>query len=289
MAGKILGELVVFDTRDRISLDGFYIKKKGSRKGIIYLHGLCGMMCGGKRFESIANAAASAGYHMLTFNNRGFGMVNSFRKTTKKGGWFTAGGSMENFKDCRLDIQAAVDFLKKKGCRKIIIAGSSTGCQKSIYYLTHHPDRKVRGVILMAPVNDTEGDIVTLGKSEFDRLFRKAKNLTKKGRGEALVTSLSAKRFYDLHKLHSLESRLLDFNQKKMRYISKIRVPILALLGDADPYVTPGRHQERLDKICASANPRTKCETVLVKKGDHAFKDNLPAMSRAIRDWLKRH
>lgn len=196
---------------------------------------------------------------------------------------------MEDFRDSRIDIQAAVDFLKKKGCRKIILVGSSTGCQKSIYYLTQRPDRKVKGVVLMAPVNDTEGEITAMGKSEFKKLLKKAEVMTKKGKGQTLLTNLSAKRFYDLHKHGSLEGSLIDFSQKKMKYISKIRVPILALLGDADPYVTPGMHQERLDKIKASANPQTGCETVLIKKGDHAFKDNLHAMSRAIRDWLKRH
>ena len=286
MAGKLIGELVALETRDRISLDGFYIENTRSRKGVIYVHGLCGSIHAGKRLESLANAVLSAGYSLLVFNNRGFGMINSFRKTTKKNGWLVAGGSAESFKDSRIDISAAVNFLKKRGCRKIVLIGSSTGCQKSIYYLANRPDRSVKGLILLAPVNDTEGEIVSRGNAEFKRAFAKAKELTRKGKSMTFVTNLCAKRFYDLHRPRSLEGGVLDFSSEKMRFISKIRVPILALLGDADQYVAKGMHQQRLDLIKKSTNPEFGCETILIRNGDHSFRTNLAAMSRVIKNWL---
>lgn len=288
MAGKILGELVEIETADRLGLTGFYVPKARSRKGAVFIHGLCSGMRAGRKFESIARVAGSAGFQFLTFGNRGSGMVNGFSKNTKKSGYKIAGGSMEDFRECRIDIQAAVNFLKKKGCRKIVLIGSSTGCQKSIYYLTRRPDRSVKGLILMAPVNDTEGEIASRGLPEFKKLFKKAKSLTEKGKGDTLLTHLSAKRFYDLHKPRSLEASMLDFGRKRMARISKIRVPILALLGDADPYVTPGKHKERLEKIKGSSNRKAGCETALINDGDHGFKDALPAVSRTIRDWLRR-
>ena len=176
----MLGKLVSFKTKDKLVLDGFYIPKK-SKKGAIFIHGLTSRVRLTVLVDALINSVPKLDYHFLSFNNRGFGVINYFKPDKKKARQRYIGGALERFEDCRLDLQAAVNFLKKQGCRRIILIGHSTGTQKSAYYLTKRPDRAVKGVVLLAPANDTEGDIAEIGRKKFQVKFNKAKQMVKKG------------------------------------------------------------------------------------------------------------
>jgi alpha-beta hydrolase superfamily lysophospholipase len=213
-------------------------------------------------------------------------MINSISGATKKTKNKTFGGSLERFQDCRFDIQAAVNFLKKKGCNKIYLVGHSTGTQKAAYYITKKPDSKVKGVILLAPADDTEGHIAAAGIADFRKTFARAKRLTKQNKGSTLVTHLSAKRFYDLHKPKSVEGNIFNYNRKKLSYISKIKVPLLAVFGSKDKYVLNNYHQARLDLIKSSA--KAPCTTVLIRNADHGFSRHTKELSKTLLKWLKK-
>lgn len=213
-------------------------------------------------------------------------MINSISGSTKKAKNKTIGGSLEKFQDCLHDIQAAVSFLKKKGCKKIFLIGHSTGTQKAAYYLSKKPDPKIKGVILLAPADDTEGHIAAAGIADFRKVFARAKRLTKQKKGDERVTNLSARRFYCLHKPNSVEGSIFNYNKKKLSQIAKIKAPILAVFGSKDKYVLKNRHQSHLDLIETSA--KSPCTTVLIKNADHGFSRHAKELSKAMTAWLKK-
>lgn len=61
------------------------------------------------------------------------------------------GGGVADYNDSQKDIQAAVDFAKRRGYEEIILQGHSLGCDKIIEYaVSTHGDNKM---ILLSPVD----------------------------------------------------------------------------------------------------------------------------------------
>ena len=82
--------------------------------------------------DTLAKSYTDKGYAFLTFNNRG----KDFIAELLKGDGFTViGGSLERFKDCILDIEGVVSWVKQKGYKEITLEGHSYGCNKSTILL----------------------------------------------------------------------------------------------------------------------------------------------------------
>jgi alpha-beta hydrolase superfamily lysophospholipase len=263
-------------------LDGFFIDRK-SKSGAIFVHGLCSRINPNELKVSLADCFTANNFSFLMFNNRGFGNVNSF--FIKDGKVKTAGGSMEHFEDCIYDINASIRFMKSRGCKKIILVGHSTGCQKIAYFLskTKNHSRFIKGTVFLAPANDTEGLITTSGKKKFNHLLKKSKSLQKT---DSFITYLSARRFYDLHKPNSIEGNIFNYDLPRLHTISKIRVPILAVFGTKDKYITKCSAKDKLIKISESAISPTAISEIPF--ADHGFKNNTNELCKIISGWLKK-
>ncbi len=179
---------------------------------------------------------------VLTFNNRGHGVVNGFQKGDRS---FIAGSTHEVFTDCVDDIRGAVTLARRMGARKIYLAGHSTGCQKSIYYASKMRNRSlVNGIILLAPVSDyaaaLKGDKRKLAKG-----VKLARALIKTGKKhelmpESLLTSWSiddAQRFLSLYTPDSQET-IFSYEQPKRipRILQSVKLPILVVWAEKDEY-----------------------------------------------------
>ena len=143
-------------TKDGLELHGLLFEPdKKTSNALIYIHGWIGNFYENKFIDHIVKEVVLNGFAFLTFNNRGAGIINDFIKRKKsKVDYMRIGGSLEEFTDCIFDIKAAIDFLSERGYKKIILQGYSLGCQKATFYKYKTKDKRMKGLVLLAPVDD---------------------------------------------------------------------------------------------------------------------------------------
>ena len=128
---------------------------------------------------SARGRCARIGY--FKFNTRGHDVVAGRGRTL-------AGAAFERFRDCVPDLRAVIAFARRRGYRRIVLAGHSTGANKVLYYAAKTADRRVTGLILLGPISDIAGEAKRIGRRELGRRVARASRLAARDR-RALVPS----------------------------------------------------------------------------------------------------
>src|SRR3989344_4152862 len=247
------GELVNFFTSDGLRLYGFLSETKGTA-GIIYLHGMTGNFYWRDFISTLSDVVAKNKIMLLTFGNRGAGVISKFYTPKSKSKIF--GTNLEKFEDCIKDIDAAISFLGKYGCKKIFLVGHSTGCQKSAYYMAKTNDNRVAGIVLLAPADD-----YGLYKKKFGNKMKKLLQVSRKmiseGKGNELMPKYSEEIPYSAQRLNSVvdlkraEARVFNY-ETALEFVKKIRAPMLAVFGTKEEHAVIAP-RKMLDMIKAAA------------------------------------
>ena len=284
----MIGDLVSFTTRDGVELSGFYVSAKGSKKCLIFIHGLSasflwrGLWKGMP--ETMATVVKREGWNLLSFNNRGSNMINRLMRKGKK---VTMGGAKERFEDCVKDIDAAIRYARKRGSNTIVLMGHSTGCQKSIYYQSKTRERRVNGIVLLAPASDRDYEMKKLGK-RFAKTLRLARHMMKTGKGDHIMDQwkipLTAKRYWNLHKPSSAEGGIFNYGTGKMSAVSRINVPTLAVYGSRDKYSVYGPKRE----LAMIGNAiHAPYQSAIIKNAKHGFESHEREVAALVGKWLR--
>lgn len=233
-------------TPKKFILNGLWFGPESPLKIIIFIHGL-----GGNAFSShkLITPLADNKTAVVTFSNRGHDQISSIKKIDerKKKGYsrITAGESMEIFTDCVDDIQGAVNYvLSVSPMASIYLAGHSTGCQKSAYYLSCPGKQKfMKGVVLLAPMSDYASLLKFDKNGNLKLVVNFAKNLVKKNQPQDLLPPeiwpdmVSAQRFLSLATPESKEEIFCYANPDKIPVTyRKIKIPVLVVLAQKDEY-----------------------------------------------------
>ena len=234
---------VTFTTPDQYQLKGLWFNSGQSKTGFIVVHGLGSSVF--SQHDSIlplVDKETSA----IFFNNRGHDTIGGVRKLTDNNdkGYETMdiGAAHEVFSDCVYDIQGAVNFLKDHDIQEIYLVGHSTGCQKSIYYLSQN-QADIKGVVLLAPVSDYAFALANQKQADLMEAVEAASKLINEGRPHDLMpgnyssSTIDAQRFLSLHDANSIEE-IFSYSQpnKEPKILLKVNVPTLALIGENDQY-----------------------------------------------------
>jgi len=278
-------ELIRFQTKDKLELHGLLSEPSASStKAIVHVHGWCGNCYENLFIESISSAVVEKNIAFFSFNNRGAGVVTEFKKGDKK---VSIGGCLEIFEECIQDIEAAIDFLEQKGYTEIILQGHSLGCQKISYYMSNKKDKRVKAIVLLAPVNDVDFvQKLIPDKEKFEESIKIAHDMVKKGKAQDSVPDwmqfypqLSANMFLQIADSNSASGRMFDYTGK-LDEIKKIDVPILAIFGSKDNF------QPDTEKKLDILKKQTKCETILIENVDHWFAGNEKELANSISEWV---
>jgi dienelactone hydrolase len=284
------GELVSFETQDKLTLHGFLARPKGkSSKAIIAIHGLFGDFYGSNRNRLIAKKAVANGINFLTIELRGSYAKNSLQKRTgKKSKWVASGCITEKFENCIYDIDGAIRFLQKLGVKKIVLMGHSTGCQKITYYQFKRKNRKVKALILLAPADDYNTTKKDLGR-RFNRAVGIAHKLCKKDRSIEMPKEFhmqySAGRFLSFSDTKFAEARIFDYESRKLKEFSAIKEPILAVFGSKEQYALKPvkEYMKTLERDTSSR----QFDYLIVRGADHSFTRKEKEISNKLITWLK--
>jgi pimeloyl-ACP methyl ester carboxylesterase len=147
--------VVIIATPKQYLLDGLWFGEQKAKTGFIFIHGLSSSAFSHHEVLPVHDSAMA-----LYFNNRGHDELTGIKKINEqneKGYEYKPGGEAhEVFTDCADDIQGAVNFLTENGIKDIYLVGHSTGCQKSVYYLSRKSNQNfVKGVVLQLRMLET--------------------------------------------------------------------------------------------------------------------------------------
>lgn len=290
MTNHLRSEFVRIITEDGLELHGLLFEPtEKTTNALIHIHGWIGNFYENKFIDYIAKEAILRWFAFLTFNNRGTGIVTDLiKRGESKLEYRRIGGSLEKFEDCVIDIKAAIDFLSQRGYKEIILQGHSLGCQKITFYKYKTEDERVKGLILLAPVDD-----VAFTKKQLKNKYKKsldiAREMVKNGKGDDLVSKwmafyplLNARMFLNVADPESSSGRIFDY-ARSLKEIKSISCPKLAVFGSNDEYQSnPGEKLEILKKNVKD------CDLGLIKNSGHGFVGFEEELSRLVGKWLNK-
>lgn len=283
---KALGELVSFETKDRLTLHGFLTKSRsGNKTVIIHIHGMTGDFYRATFYFKLIKALKGSSYDLFSVNTRGFGFITRAWKGKEK---IVIGTANEKFEECVIDIEAAMKAMHEIGYTGFILSGHSTGCQKITYYQAKKQNPKVKALLELSPGDDYNLTRIRLGKS-FEGAVQKAKKMVKSGKGDKELkvrgVYYSAKRFLSYADPKNAEAQLFNYFGK-LKAFSTIKQPILVTFGEKDhfAYKTAKEIFYKLKVKTSSAHLETK----MIPKAEHSYMGQEKALTRAIVKFLKK-
>jgi alpha-beta hydrolase superfamily lysophospholipase len=282
---SIDGSLLTFNATDKTELNGFLMKSKNqNKKLIIHIHGMGGNFYWNTFIQPIYDILQKSNYDFLTINTRGNGYITRVYQNKKK---TTIGVAHEKFEESIYDIQGAINLGTKLGYKEFILSGHSTGCQKVIYYQAKKQNKKVKGLLILAPGDDYSIEKQEKGK-DFTKAVQYAKKLVKLGKGDQIlpphISKYSAKRFLSFADSKNTESKLLNYSGE-LKLFSKVKEPMLAVFGSEDEYLV-GTASNSLAKLREKTNSNF-LETIIVPKANHGFKGKEKKLAKLIFDFIK--
>lgn len=287
---RMEGELISFETRDKLELEGLLVAPFRSKTCLVHVHGMADNFYGLSLVDNLMHAALRNEMAFFSFNNRGHGSITIFTKLRHHLLFRSIGTTLENFKECVFDIDGALKMLRERGYENFILSGHSTGCQKITYYQYKRKARSVKGLILLAPSDDLNSQIKLIGPKKFKESLKEAKRMIRAGKGRDILhvehdpPYFSAKRYYELYRPGSVEGRLFNYFGS-MKEVSVIKTPILACFGTKEDFaVIPPR---KMLKILNGKFQNKYSKTVLIDGADHCFCGREEEVESVISKWLR--
>ena len=284
-------ELVRINSIDNIEQPGIlYSPNNDTNKIVIHVHGLNGNFYENRFLDTIAKSYTDNNYAFLTFNNRG----RDFITELLKGDDFTIiGGSLERFKDCILDIDGIVNWVKNKGYNEIILEGHSYGCNKVLYYYNHKKSDNIKKIVLLAPCDVPSEGKKFLSKEEYDKAKSDSTRLVQEGKESDLIDfSVMANGkiaagtyYYDF--LPGGENdfiRYVDGANGKSEILNSIDIPTLIIFGDVDECVLTQPIDIVKEYLTNNIND---CNIQIIEGADHLYSGRYEALGKVIKKHMK--
>lgn len=275
-------------TRDHVFLDGIAVlPRHPSRTALVWIHGLGSNFSHGQTLiKELSGQCVRNRIAYFKFNTRGHDVVN--RDLPKKK--VLQGAGFEKFEECVLDIRAMILFARRRGYKKIILAGHSTGANKVLYYLSETKDPSIKGLILLGPVNDISAGRKKFGAAGLAAGVALARKLACKNPDTLMPQTygiISARRFLSMYEAgHAEDTFPYLAPHTQWKKLNNIRTPIAVIFGERDEYLDrPAR--KLIDTFRSHAPLAKSFSGAIIKNADHGFKKKEGALSKEITRWIQ--
>ncbi len=284
--------VVHIETPTGVHLNGLWFGPSRPEQAVVLVHGLMSSAFSMRRALELVDKKTA----VLTFNNRGHGLMNFVTKNIKKSKkqkWILAGCAHEVFRDCVDDIDGALNFVRGQGVKEIFLAGHSTGCQKSIYFASKGNIQNVKGIMILAPISDYASYMHLDNKNRsYKKALATARALVKAGKPHAMIPDnlsgefkCDAQRFISLYTPDSPEEIFCYATPKLLpKTLIKVQLPVLAVLAENDEY--SDRSAEDLaawfTKFIYTG------EVSIIPESDHGFTDKEQPLKRVMAAFMKK-
>lgn len=295
-------KFVEFKTKDHLVLPGLLYEAKEKRKIAIYLHGngSSSVFYDEHEHRDLPKSLDRVGISFLKFNNRGAHIIKKLNIDSKriKKDRKLFGCAYEVIRDCVLDIDAAVKFVKSLGYKEFYLIGASTGANKICVYNHYKPKNEVSKYVLLCGGDDTGISYSILGDELFFKLLKESKSKIVNDEGEKIIPEMlehgeiiSYKAFYDLANPDG-DYNCFPFSEvlgkarisKKplFRYFKEIVKPSLVVYGESDEYAWG--EVPKLIGVMKKIKPDFRYE--IIKGADHSFNGKKKELAAIASKWL---
>jgi pimeloyl-ACP methyl ester carboxylesterase len=266
----IVTELVEVTTADGVRLAGaLWIPATADwkRPALLLVHGYAGNYY--EAWPPLAERLAARGFPVLALNMRDHDLTPQTSR----------------FEDNRLDIEAGVRLLAKRGATHVVLLGQSLGTNRVLFYLAETQDPRVGDLILMAPPgNLLEWNIRTSGRERALAVLAEAEHRVQEGRGrELMLVELGplGKALYSADHIVSLRGP--HSRSDPFQNIARVRVPILILHGTADRLAEPAVSL----RLQAAATAAQSVQVHLIPGADHVLPRRPSEILPILEPWLE--
>lgn len=267
---SILTEFIRLTTSDSVETAGLVYAPIGRapRAGVVLVHGYASNFYSGSTGH-LSYGLAERGFMTIAINMRDH----------------DAGPKTTLFEENRLDIQAAVEELARRGAAPLVVVGSSLGTNRVLFYLAETQDPRIRAIVLLAgPGNAFEWNVRLFGRERATQPLREAERLKDAGRGkELLLVDLGplGKALYSAEHLVSLRGP--QTKSDPFRNIAKVTTPVLLIYGTADRLV----ELEIGRRLKAAATRAPRVDLVEIAGADHTFSKHREELASVVERWLE--
>jgi len=277
--------LARLQTPDGVYLDGV-LAEPARRTGtaLVWVHGLGSAFASGQPLmRELSARLTRAGIGYFKFNTRGHDVVGGRGRAL-------AGAAFERFRDCVVDLRTVIAFAQRRGFKRIVLAGHSTGANKALYYAATTADRRVAGLILLGPISDIAGEAKRIGRRELGRRVAQAARLAARDR-RALVPRgwgvWSARRYLSLYRPGEAED-VFPYDRRGARWtaLRAIRQPVAVIIGARDEFLDRAP-EALLDAFAAQARRAESFTGRIIPGALHGFEAREGAVAGAIVDWIR--
>jgi dienelactone hydrolase len=282
----MLVDLVQTTTRDGVRLDGVYHAPPGGSganwgvDGFVCVHGTGSNFYGSTLFEAVAERLLSLGVGVLRVNTRGHDLMNT--AATPRGG-MRLGAAYEALDDCRLDLQAWIDWLKQRAGARVGLIGHSSGAVKCLYAQAHDPDPAVTRLIAVSPPRLAYS---VFAQSDQARLFldmyERAKLLVDAGEGAILLETVVPLPLV-ITAAGFVEKYGPDERYHYEQFLGRVRCSTLLTLGARE--VTGHMAFKGAAEVVARASPAVRIETIA--DADHFYTGVRERLLDCVEHWLR--
>jgi pimeloyl-ACP methyl ester carboxylesterase len=274
---KYVEELRFSVTEDQLAHEGIAIHPVATARstiGILCIHGNT------SRFSDfpyiiMGRALAERGYLFVSGNTRGHDVAASIWSDAHM--QHIAGGSAwERLEDAPQDVAAWIDDMVSLGVERVVLVGHSQGAAKVTYYQALRQDARTAGIVLASP--DLHG--------HWRGVLDEARRLVEQNREDEVLPDFINAPWYRLSAKNILSrAAVLDHIYTSVDgppTIASVRVPILALFGDAGDV----GGQAELETIKTQATAFSQVQTAIIPGADHGYTNTEGAVAKVIADWI---
>jgi pimeloyl-ACP methyl ester carboxylesterase len=186
----MLVDLVQTTTADGVRLDGAFQtptvgKAALGLDALCFVHGTGGNFYSSTLFDGLAERLLQLGCGVLRVNTRGHDLVST--AATARGGR-RLGAAYEVGDDCRHDIRAWLDWLRRRAGPRVGLVGHSFGAVKCLYALAREPGLEAACVVALSPPRLSHAVFAASPQGrEFLDTYALAERDVASGRGQALL------------------------------------------------------------------------------------------------------
>lgn len=280
-------ELIRINSIDGIEQPGIlYTPNENTEKIVVHVHGLNGNFYENKFLDILAKCYTDKNYAFLTFNNRGTGFITELLKGKD---FVVIGGSLERFKDCLLDIEGVINWVKSKNYKEIILEGHSYGCNKILYYYNHKRDNSIKQIVLLSPCDIPSECKKFLSEEEYKKAKEESIELIKEDKENALIDfpamtngKIAAGTFYNdfLPDGENDFIRYREWIDSRNKILNSIDIPTLVIFWSADECVLTQPIEVVTEYL---RNNLKNCDIQIISGANHLYTGKYEELSNIIR------